>query len=428
MAIPRVVVVGGGAGGMPLVTALGKRLGKRGKAEVALVDSELTHIWKPRYHEVATGAIDANLDAVDYRAHARNNFYSFHQGRMTDLDRERKVIRLAALRENGDGEEILPERELSYDCLVVALGSQGNDFNTPGVRENCVFLDRREQAERFQQRFLNLAVAVDYYDRTLRVAIVGGGATGVELAAELHHAVTLLHGYGHAKLDRTKLVVTLIEAGPRLLPALNERIADSAARHLSNLGVQIRVSTMIRAARPGVFVTKTDEEIEADILVWAAGIKAPAWLGELGLPVNRVNQLVVNDRLLTADGSIYAIGDCAALQSGENQQVPPRAQAALQMAKYLSKALPARLAGKSTKAFEYHDKGSLVSLSEYSSVGVLMGSLGRGNIFVEGWVARMAYISLYRLHQAALYGWPRTLLLLLAGRFNRLLRPRLKLH
>lgn len=413
---------------MPLVTGLGKRLGKRGKAEVVLVDSALTHIWKPRYHEVATGAIDANLDSIDYRAHARDNHYSFHQGRMIGVDRDRKVIRLDALRENGSGEIILPEREISYDYLVLALGSQGNDFNTPGVRENCVFLDRREQAERFQQRFLNLAMAVDYFDRTLRIAIVGGGATGVELAAELHHAVSLLHGYGHAKLDRTKLLVTVIEAGPRILPALNERIATSAARHLADMGVQIRTATMIKAARPGVFVTKTDEELEADILVWAAGIKAPAWLGELGLPVNRINQLVVDDHLQTADDAIYAMGDCSALQDRENQQVPPRAQAALQEAKYLSKALPARLAGKAAKGFAYHDNGSLVSLSEYSSVGVLMGNLGRGKIFVEGWIARMTYVSLYRLHQAALYGWPRTVLLLLAGRFNRLLRPRLKLH
>lgn len=425
---PRVVVVGGGAGGMPLVTALGKRLGKRGKAEVTLVDSSLTHIWKPRYHEVATGAIDSNLDAMDYRAHARANHYGFHQGRVKTIDRERKVICLAALRENGDGAEILPERELAYDYLVVALGSQGNDFNTPGVREHCFFLDRREQAERFQQRFLGLSMAVDYYDKRLDVAIVGGGATGVELAAELHHAVSLLHGYGHEKLDRAKLTVTVIEAGPRILPALNERIATAAAKHLGELGVQLRTGTLIKAAREKAFVTSSEEVIPADMLVWAAGIKAPACLETFGLPVNRLNQLVIDDRLLTTDESIYAIGDCASLASGENTYVPPRAQAALQMAKYLGKALPARLEGKSTKPFEYHDQGSLVSLSEYSSVGVLMGSFGRGNIFIEGWLARITYVSLYRLHQAALYGWPRTLLLLLAGRFNRLVRPRLKLH
>lgn len=428
MQIPRVVVIGGGAGGLPLVTTLGKRLGKGRKAEVTLVDRARSHLWKPRFHEVATGAIDANLDAVDYRAHARAHHYNFQQGRLAAVDRDRKVVRLAALRENGDGLEILPQRELAYDYLVVALGSLGNDFNTPGVAEHCFFLDRREQADRFHQRFLNLAMTADYHDRPLRIAIVGGGATGVELAAELHHAVGLLHGYGHAKLDRSKLSVTLIEAGPRILPALNERIATAAAKHLARLGVQLRTDTMIKAANENALVTKTDEEIPADIRVWAAGIKAPACLAEFGLPVNRINQLEINDRLLTADDAIYAIGDCASLASGPNTYVPPRAQSALQMAQYLGKALPARLEGKQSKAFEYHDRGSLVSLSEYSSVGVLMSNLGSGNLFIEGWLARMSYISLYRLHQAAIYGWPRTLLLLVAGRVNRLVRPRLKLH
>jgi len=426
MQIPRVVVVGGGAGGMPLVTYLGKRLGRRGRAHITLVDNELIHIWKPRFHEVATGVIDASMDAIDYRAHARRNHYNFHQGRLIGLDRERKVIRLAALQENGGGPEVLPEREIPYDYLVLAVGSQGNDFNTPGVQEHCFFLDRRAQAERFQQRLLNMAMAVDYYDKPLRIAIVGGGATGVELAAELHHAVSLLHGYGHEKLDRSKLDVTVIEAGPRILAPLGERVSEAATGHLRELGVTVLTDTMIKEARENAFITKSDEEIPGDMLVWAAGIKAPAFLTELGLPCNRLNQIEVNTHLLSADESIYVIGDAAALKTGD-KQVPPRAQSALQMAKYLGKALPARLAGKKTGDFVYRDQGSLVSLSEYSSVGVLMGGL-RNRVFIEGWLARITYVSLYRLHQAALYGWPRTLLLLLAGRFNKLLRPRLKLH
>lgn len=425
METPRVIVVGGGAGGMPLVTALGRKFGKKGRAEVTLVDSSLTHIWKPRYHEVATGAIDSNLDAIDYRAHAHTNHYNFHQGQLIGVDRERRTVRLAAIRE--DGQDVLPERELQYDYLVLAVGSQGNDFHTPGVQEYCYSLDRREQAERFQQHFLKLSQAVDYHDRTMRVAIVGGGATGVELAAELHHAVSLLHNYGYRKLNRDKLEVVLIEAGPRILPALSERIARSATRHLERLGVEVRVGTMIKSARQDAFLTRQDEEIAADLLVWAAGVKAPEFLREFGLPVNRINQLQVSPQLLTEDDRIYAIGDCAAVLQGD-KSVPPRAQAALQMAKYLAKALPARMRGRSAGEFRYRDQGSLISLSEYSSVGVLMGSLGRGDIFIEGWFARMTYVSLYRLHQAALYGWPRTVLLLLAGRFNRLLRPQLKLH
>lgn len=425
MKSPRIVVVGGGAGGMPLVTALGRKLGRRDRAHITLVDRSLTHIWKPRYHEVATGAIDADLDAIDYRSHAHRNHYHFHQGELAAIDREQKLIHLAPLHDSRG--EVLPERTLPYDYLVVALGSQGNDFNTPGVREHCYFLDRRDQAERFQQRFLSLAAAADFYERSLRIAIVGGGATGVELAAELHHAVSLLHTYGHKRLDRDKLKVTLIEAGPRILPALNERVASAAARHLVKLGVDVRLDTMVAEASEAGLTARSGEIIPADLLVWAAGIKAPDRLASFGLPVNRLNQMIINDRLLTEDDCIYAIGDCAAL-SIDDKMVPPRAQAALQMANYLAKALPARLKNKSTSGFRYHDRGSLVSLSEYSSVGVLMGNLGRGNIFVEGWIARMTYISLYRLHQAALYGWPRTLLLLLAGRFNRLWRPRLKLH
>lgn len=425
MKCPRIVVVGGGAGGMPLVTALGRKLGRRKQAHITLVDRSLTHIWKPRYHEVATGAIDADLDAVDYRSHAHRNHYHFHQGELKGIDRENKLIQLAPLRDASG--EILPERTLPYDYLVIALGSQGNDFRTPGVREHCYFLDRRDQAERFQQRFLSLAASADYYERSLRIAIVGAGATGVELAAELHHAVSLLQTYGHDRLGRDKLQVTLIEAGPRILPALSERVGNAAARHLRKLGVDIRLETMVAEASEAGFTTKTGETIPADLLVWAAGIKAADAVASFGLPVNRLNQIIINDKLLTEDDCIYAMGDCASLSIGD-KSVPPRAQAALQMANYLAKALPARIKGKSVAEFRYHDRGSLVSLSEYSSVGVLMGNLGRGNIFVEGWVARMTYISLYRLHQAALYGWPRTLLLLLAGRFNRLWRPRLKLH
>lgn len=425
MECPRIVVVGGGAGGMPLVTALGRTLGRKNKAHVTLVDRSLTHIWKPRYHEVATGAIDADLDAVDYRSHAHRNHYHFHQGELAGIDREQKLIHLAPLRDKAG--EVLPARSLPYDYLVLALGSQGNDFNTPGVREHCYFLDRRDQAERFQQRFLSLAASADYFERSMRIAIVGAGATGVELAAEVHHAVGLLHTYGHERLDRTKLHVTLIEAGPRILPALNERVANAATRHLQKLGVDLRLGTMVAEASEAGFTTKAGEFIPADLLVWAAGVKGLDMVASLGLPVNRLNQIVINDRLLTEDDSIYAIGDCASLAIGD-KTVPPRAQSALQMAKYLAKALPARIRGKTVGGFRYRDRGSLVSLSEYSSVGVLMGNLGRGNIFVEGWLARVTYISLYRLHQAALYGWPRTLLLLLAGRFNRLLRPRLKLH
>ena len=230
----RIVIVGGGAGGLPLASALGKRLGRRKKAEITLVDSCASHIWKPRFHEVATGAIDADLDAVDYRAHARRNHYHFELGRMQGLDREKQQVILAP-HVDADGEEVLPERRLDYDYVVIAIGSRGNDFNTPGVRDHCMFLDSRQQADRFHERFLALCLRANHLAEQMSIAIVGGGATGVELAAEIHHAVALLKLYGHEQLDRSRLKVDVIEAGPSLLPALKPELAATVKKELEKI-------------------------------------------------------------------------------------------------------------------------------------------------------------------------------------------------
>jgi NADH dehydrogenase len=422
-----IVVVGGGAGGLPLVTKLGKTLGKGGKAKITLVDASPSHIWKPRFHEVATGAIDSDLDAVDYRAHAHQNHYNFSKGRMSGLDRDKKDIILEPVM-TSTGQEILPERRIPYDYLVITVGSLGNDFNTTGVRDHCLFLDTREQADRFHERFLNHCSNADYYNDTLSVAIVGGGATGVELAAEIHHAVGLLKLYGLKALDRSRLQVHVIEAGPRLLPALSEQIASAAQVELENLGVKVHTATMVKEADEQGFITGDGERLDAALLVWAAGIKAPDVVGQWGLQVNRINQLVVDPNLQTADAAIFAMGDCCACELAAGKNVPPRAQSAQQMAKHTAKNLQRIINGQPLKPFTYRDHGSLVSLSEYSALGNLMGSMRGGSFFIEGWLARIMYISLYRLHQAAIYGWLRTIMLLMAGRFNRLVRPRLKLH
>jgi NADH dehydrogenase len=431
MAAARIVVVGGGAGGLPLVTLLGRKLGKTGRAEVTLVDSGNIHVWKPRYHEVATGAIDADLDAVDYRAHARLNHYRFEPGTLEDVDRaNRRVVLQAVQGENG--EEILPQRQLDYDYLVLAVGSRSNDFGTPGVQDHCLFLDSREQADRFREKFLNTCLKANYEHTPVSVAIVGGGATGVELAAEIHHAVSMLRLYGHEKLNRKELNVSVIEAAPRILPALTERVSGGAQRRLESLGCKVLTDTMIQEARPDAFIAKNGDTISADLLVWAAGIKAPPFLAGIeGLTCNRANQIEVADTLQAkGDDRIFAIGDCAACKAGGREQpIPPRAQAAQQMAHHLARELNRMVMfDRAPRDFVYKDHGSLVSLSNYSSIGQLMGNLKGGNFFVEGWLARMMYISLYRLHQAALYGWPRTIMLLLAGRFSKLVRPRLKLH
>lgn len=429
--LPRIVVVGGGAGGLPLATRLGKKLGRKGLAEITLVDDCNVHVWKPRFHEVATGAIDADLDAVSYRAHARRNHYIFDPGRLQSVDADQQRLRLEPLHDEN-GRQVLPERDLDYDYLVLALGSRCNDFGTPGVHEHCLFLDSRAQAERFREQFLNTCLRANHEQRSLSVAIVGGGATGVELAAELHNAVDMLRYYGHEQLDRSRLDVQLVEAAPRLLPALSERVSEAARQRLETLGVRVHTDTMVECTEAGRFVPGRGEPIEADLLVWAAGVRAPALLSEIpGLETNRVNQLVVDDELRArGQARIFALGDCAACQpAGHSRPLPPRAQSAQQMARHLARELERMVVtGQPPRPFVYQDRGSLISLSNYSSLGMLMGGLKGGSFFVEGWLARMMYISLYRLHQVVLHGWPRTLLLALGGHFRKLLRPRLKLH
>ena len=428
----KIVIVGGGAGGLELATQLGHKLGRKKKAEVILVDRNHSHLWKPLLHEVATGSMDEGIDALSYLAHARNHGFQFQLGSLTQIDRDSKTIELAEIRD-ASGEILVPQRALAYDRLVIALGSTSNDFGTPGVKDHCIFLDNPHQARRFHNEMLNLFLRFSASEGRLEkvnIVIVGGGATGVELSAELYNAVKQLHSYGYKGLDSAALNVTLVEAGERILPALPPRISAAAHQELTKLGVRVLTQTMVTSASENGLHTKGGEFIEADLMVWAAGIKAPDFLKEIGgLESNRINQLVVKETLQTTrDDDIYAIGDCASCALPGGGFVPPRAQSAHQMASRVLENLLAQRKGKPLKAYVYKDHGSLVSLSRFSTVGSLMGNLMRGSMMVEGRIARFVYISLYRMHQIALHGYFKTGLMMLVGSLNRVLRPRLKLH
>ena len=427
----KIIVVGGGAGGLELATKLGRTLGRKKRAQLTLVDRKARHLWKPLLHEVATGSLDEGVDALSYRAHAKNHYFDFQMGSLNNIDRERKVIALSELTDDH-GELLMPSRELEYDILVMALGSTSNDFNTPGVRDNCIFLDSPEQAHRFRTEMNNqfLKLHAKNGQGTVDIAIVGAGATGVELSAELHNAVKELRTYGFGDLDSSKLNVNLVEAGERILPALPPRISSAAHSELTKLGVNVRTNTMVTQADSEGLTTKDGDKIPAQIMVWAAGIKAPDFMKDIGgLETNRINQLVVKNTLQTTlDDNIFAIGDLAQCTQADGSFVPPRAQAAHQMASCAFTNIIAKMNGRDLKDYVYKDKGSLVSLSRFSTVGSLMGNLTKGSMMVEGRIARIVYISLYRMHQMALHGLIKTSLMMLVGRINRVLRPNLKLH
>lgn len=429
----RIIVVGGGAGGLELVTRLGHGLGRKGKdkAEIVLVDRSRTHIWKPLLHEVATGSIDINNDGVNYRAHAAKHHYQFQLGTVTNVNPQAKTITLDSLSDDK-GHLILPERELAYDTLIMAVGSISNDFGTPGVADHCYFLDSHKQAERFQQALLNhfLRVHQEGPDAKLKIAIVGGGATGVELSAELFHVADLMKAYGMPEMSGKRVHVELVEAGDRILKALPVRIANLASKELTRLGVKISESTRVVRADMGGFQTAEDKLIEADLMIWAAGVKAPDFIKNIeGFETNRSNQIVVKGTLQTeAFDDVYVIGDCCACEQPDGSFVPPRAQSAHQMASLVYANIKASLKGEPLKEYIYKDHGSLVNLSNYSTVGSLMGNLMGGSMFVEGRIARFVYISLYRLHLIAIHGWFKATIVMAAQKIGKVVKPKLKLH
>ncbi len=457
MSVHRIVVVGGGAGGLELVTRLGNKYGRGKDVQITLVDRSSSHIWKPLLHEVAAGVMDTATHQLSYVAQANWHHFEFAAGEMIGLDRQAKTIRLAAVPaapDEGEG-DLLPERTLPYDTLVLAIGSTTNFFGVPGAQENTIALDTVEQAERFRRRLMAACVRAqseaDQAPATpvgasegqggallsapvparpkVNLVIVGAGATGVELSAELRNTAEVLRSYG-LKLDPRKDVkITIIESSPRILKALPERVSGAVAGLLGKLDVDILCGDSVAEVRKNEVATVSGKVLPADITVWSAGIKAPAVLGTLGLEVNRLNQIEVLPTLQSkTDPDIFAFGDCASCEWPDHGFVPPRAQAAHQQASFLVKAIEARLKGQSLPTFTYRDFGSLVSLGKFSAVGNLMGGLIGGSMFIEGLFARVMYTSLYRMHVAALHGIWRMMLDTVANRLRRSTVPRVKLH
>jgi len=429
-----IVVVGGGAGGLVLATRLGRRLGKRGKARVTLIDQSMTHVWKPLLHEVAAGTLDSHRDDVIYLGHAKSHGFHFQPGRMVGLDRAGKRVILGPTLDE-DGNAILPEREVTYDTLVIAVGGITNDFGLAGVRDHCAVLDTVEQAERIQRRWLRSCLRAQNHpdgveEGELGVAIVGAGATGVELAAELCKATRRLIGYNFDQIDLARdIKVTLIDGAPRVLPGLPARIGVATERELRKLGVEVLTNEKVADITADEIVTQSGKRIVARHKVWAAGVRAPAFLREVGgLETNRSDQLVVERTLRTTrDENIFAIGDCAECpRPGHDRPVPPRAQAAHQQAEMLADSLAGRIDGRPLPEFTYNDRGSLVSISD-TGVGAIMGNL-LGDVILEGALARFAYLSLYKMHQRALHGSVWVALNSLINLLRRRTEPRMKLH
>ncbi|WP_036166254.1 NAD(P)/FAD-dependent oxidoreductase [Massilia sp. 9096] len=484
-----IVIVGGGAGGLELACKLGRKLGPD---KVMLVDSRLYHVWKPSLHEVAAGTLDIHQEGLSYQMLAHDRGFTFVYGAMTALDAAKRTLSVGPVSAASDGEEIFPARTIGYRALVLGVGSTSNYFGVPGARENTISLNATEDAERFRLRLLRLlaqaaedksggpgraanqgaavaravsagsfesgvvptdrmaelggagagggpdagldaaALAPGRHADGLDIVIIGGGATGVELAAELREASGAYAVYGFSRLQVQRDVrITLLEGAPRILAPLPEKVSGAALRLLNERAIRVVTDCRVTHIEKQAVVDADGNRYAADMCVWAAGIRAPEFLSSLGLPTNKGGQIEVDSHLrVPGVEGVYALGDCAACIDGNGKPVPPRAQAAHQQADYLVKTFMNMMAGypPPKHPYTYRDYGSLVSIGHSTTVGSLMGSLRGASMFVEGFMARIMYLSLHLMHHQAVLGSVRTGLLALARFLIRRTTPIVKLH
>ncbi|MCB8876244.1 NAD(P)/FAD-dependent oxidoreductase [Acidisoma silvae] len=408
----QLVIVGGGVAGIEIATSLGRKwrgARRRGQSapEITLVDADFAHVWKPILHTIAAGTRDVAQQNLAFVLQARDAGFAYQPGALTGLDRAAKEIVVAPLMA-PDGRTVIPERRIAYDTLVLAIGSEANDFGTPGVKDHCRFIDSRRQAIAFNHEVRTRMLQAVAFEQPLSIAIVGGGATGVELAAELIQLLDISTGLG-AKGLAGLMTVTLMEAGPRLLPAFPEDISAATERRLTSIGIKVMTNAKVAAATETGFTLADGSEVTAGLKVWAAGVKAPGLLASLdGLETGRNNQLRIEPNLATTrDPSIFAVGDCASLQpAGASHPLPPTAQVAHQQAHHLVTYLPYWIAsGRPPPPFHNKDMGAIVSLSEYDAFASL-GRLGlfRGVTF-RGRLAQFSHEMLYRGHQQKIFGF-----------------------
>jgi NADH dehydrogenase len=419
--------VGGGIGGLVTATHLARRLGSSGKAEVVLVDRNRAHVWKPMLHTFAAGTSDYGNENVCFIPHAKLTGYKYWPGDFGGLDRKAQAIKLKPTALPAAG-EMLPATTIHYDTLILALGSQANDFGTPGVLEHCHFIDDIGQATVFNDLLRSKVVLAANAGKDLNVVIVGGGATGVELAAELTERMEIVSSY-NSDVTRTHLQLTLIETATRVLGAFPEKISHSVEAKLRTLGIDVRTGTKVVGVDARGVSLDGDRRIEADLVVWAAGVKGPAVMSNLdGVEINRRGQAQVGDTLQTlSDERIFALGDCSALAGADGKPLPSTAQVARQQALFLAKSLANHIKrGSSLAHFKYRDMGSLVSLGEYAAYGTL-GSYGflKGAAF-KGWLAHMGHVALYRMHQLDVNGPVRGAVIWLAANLRRMAQPHVR--
>ncbi len=398
--IPQVVVLGAGFGGLTFCQQL-----RLPAAQITLVDRQNHHLFQPLLYQVATAGLSAPEIAQPIRSiFSGQRNVSVLLDQVLDFDLAGKRVLLAG-------------GALPYDYLVLALGGCTSYFGHPEWEEFAPGLKSLEDALRIRR---NVLLAFERAEtetdpagqqRLMTLVVVGGGATGLELAGALGELTRQVLTKDFRRINPATARVILIEAASRLLLHLPEDLADSAREQLERLGVQVRVNTRVKSIRQGVVELEGGEIIAAENVLWAAGVSASPLAKKLGAELDRAGRVKVNSDLsLPGHPEVFAIGDMAFVPDKNGQPVPGVAPAAMQMAKHVARIIEDELAGQGTRpAFKYWDKGTMATIGRSAAVAQA------GRFQFTGFIAWVAWLF---VHLMFLVGFRNRLAVLLQWAYS----------
>jgi NADH dehydrogenase len=373
MAGRRLLILGGGFGGLDVARAIGRSHVARGYWDTLLIDKENFFQFNPLLPAVAVGSVETRHIVYPLRAMARHRQIRFHKNKVIAIDLARREVRL-------HNELVEP-----FEVLVLAVGSETNYYGVPGAAEHTRPFKTIVDAMTLRARVVELFEMAEQAEtreqrrRLLSFVIVGGGVTGVEVAAELMEMAreTLLPKY--PSLHRSDVAVTILEAGDRVVNTALPQHSAYVLRFLERHGITVRLQAPVVRVEPRRVQVADGSVAEGFTIVWTAGVQPPAVVRSLPLMHSEDGRVRVDEHLraLDLDGRplehVFVVGDCAAAADGRGGYFPRLAQAAVATGRHVGDTLVRRASGQAPAPFTYHGKGYIISLGKHSSVVELMG-------------------------------------------------------
>ena len=361
---PRVLVLGGGFAGVGAAQKL-----KDADAEVVVVDRHDYHTFQPLLYQLASALLETSAVGHSLRDLFKGqDNTTVHKATVTGVDLDTREVRFDGL------------TPMTYDYLVFGLGAEVNFFGTAGAVDHAFPMYTLPHAVRLKDHLLERWEAADRdpslaEDGALNVVIVGGGPTGVETAGAIAELYRAVFAKDYPTLAPIQARVILVEAGPELFAMFKPKLRAYATRALTDRTVEVMTGALVASVSPTRVTLKSGEELKAHTLVWGAGLQGNTLVQTLGIELQRGNRIGVGPDLALPDHpEVYVLGDAAAIFDEKTQQVLPQlGSVALQSGEHVGETIALRIAGKKTKAFKYHDKGTMATIGRGAAVVQMLG-------------------------------------------------------